>query len=87
VKQTLGYQQLQNAVQHVVGQALGVALANQGWSIKVVPGVEITLEKEGMALEPFVLISDIVSGKLSAEAWQRQCEEAKIADLDLGAAG
>jgi heat shock protein HtpX len=84
VKQTLGYQQLQNAIQHVVGQALGVALANQGWTIKVAPGEEITLEKEGLALEPFVLISDIISGKLSAEAWQRQCEEAKITHLDLG---
>jgi hypothetical protein len=61
-----------------------VALANQGWTVKVASGEEITLEKEGLTLEPFVLISDIVSGKLSAETWQQQCEEAKITDLDLG---
>jgi Zn-dependent protease with chaperone function len=83
--QPLTQQQLQSAVQHVVGQALVVALAGRQWTLKVTPGVEITLQKEAITLEPFVLISDLASGKLSAEAWQQQCEQAGIAGLDLAA--
>jgi heat shock protein HtpX len=68
-----------------VGAALALALAQQGWALESLPGLPITARRGAESVEPFTLIGALASGKLTPEAWQRQCAEIGLAGVALDA--
>jgi Zn-dependent protease with chaperone function len=66
-----------------VGAALAVALAGSGWTIESQPGAARALRRGGENLEPFGVIDDLASGKLTAEGWQERAKALGIANLRL----
>ena len=71
--------------QRLLGQALAVALARQGWILHALPG-ELYFQKDEIKLDPFMVASRLAADKLQPEAWREQCVAAGISDLDLGEA-
>jgi heat shock protein HtpX len=68
----------------VIGSALSVALHKMGWELRASPGEPVSASRGETILEPFDVLGKLVSRKLSAEEWRRQCEEAGLTGLDLG---
>lgn len=68
----------------VVGAALTMLLVARGGSAEAQPGQPITVTSGSRVVEPFGVLSSLASGKLTAEAWQQQCQELGIGGVDLG---
>jgi hypothetical protein len=71
--------------QAVLGAALTLTLVSQGWRPQALPGAPVAVSRGQDRLEPFVIAESLATGKLTAEAWSRQCAELGIRDADLGA--
>lgn len=69
----------------VIGAALMLALVARGWKAVAVPGRPAAAEHEGKQIEAFLILGSLSEGKLTGSDWQRQCEEAAICGVDLGA--
>jgi heat shock protein HtpX len=67
----------------VLAAAAAVALANAGWSIRALPGEEVTLEKDGHRLSPFIAVKQSAEDKSAAEEWQRVCVESGVSALRM----
>jgi Zn-dependent protease with chaperone function len=68
----------------VIGAALTVLLANRGAKADALPGQPIVVTVGTTTLEPFTALRSLAQNSLSAEVWQRQCNEFGIAGMDLG---
>ena len=67
-----------------LGAALLLVLHAQGWQLHAKPG-ELYLERDGLRIEPFPVVRGLGDGSEDAAAWLELCQQAGIADLDLGA--
>ena len=67
----------------LLGIALGLALVNCGWEIVTTPG-RFALRCGDKSLNNMRVVDEMVSGKLTAEAWTAQCRALGIANLPLG---
>jgi Zn-dependent protease with chaperone function len=63
--------------------ALGILLLRNGWKFGA-GGYLSTLYRGDDTLNPFVMVHELVSGKTSAEDWERKCVKNGIADEILG---
>jgi len=61
---------------------LGLSLFNHGWTIHKGPGV-FFLQRGDDRLNPFLVVEQLQSGKLSGQAWASQCRTLGIAHLPL----
>jgi len=69
----------------MAARALAAALLRNGWELSYFsPGQDYALKKDEMALTPSEWVWKLVSGEVTADAWQEQCRALGIADLDLG---
>lgn len=62
---------------------LTVNLARRGWSLSALPGAEVIAQNHTHQLQPFSQIKQLVSGELSADAWQELCAGAALSDIAL----
>jgi hypothetical protein len=70
----------------VVGAALALVLAHKGGKADAGPGNDISVTMGSTVLEPFGVLRSLAERKLTAEEWQRQCNELGIQGTDLGSA-
>jgi heat shock protein HtpX len=78
----LSVEQRTARAQKVVGMALGLLLLNNGWQIHSDPG-QFCLRSGTDSLNPFYIMRDIASGRLTKAAWRVQCEQLDIAGRAL----
>ncbi|MDA0799823.1 MAG: M48 family metallopeptidase [Chloroflexi bacterium] len=79
-------EELEGIAAQVIGAAVALTLARNGWTVKTDVGKEIGLHKDGMVIEPWTILGELsAEGEESSAAWQALCEKAGITDLDLGA--
>ena len=69
----------------VIGAALTAMLLADGASIDTTPGKTITITKGEITIEPFSIVTSLLTGKLTAETWRQQCAELGIAGKDISA--
>jgi heat shock protein HtpX len=67
------------------GIGLALALLNHGWTLHTAPAV-FYLSREADQLNPFLVMDQLMAGKLSAEDWRIQCRKLGIGHLMLAAA-
>jgi hypothetical protein len=72
------------AAVRVLGAGLILALRRAGWDLHVPVGEELFCERAGVRIKPFTIIQQLSAGELSEDEWQRECEQAGIAEMDLG---
>jgi heat shock protein HtpX len=68
-----------------VGASVALALHRLGWTVEADLGAEIRLRMGDAAIEPFRVVPQLADKTLTADAWQRTCDEAGLSQLDLGA--
>jgi Zn-dependent protease with chaperone function len=61
-------------VSRLVSAWLTVKLADVGFRVVAPPGLAVRVERDGRAVEPFLLVADLASGKMDAASWARLCE-------------
>jgi heat shock protein HtpX len=54
--------------------ALGLLMLENGWELQCSPGV-FHLERGQQTVNPFVVVNQMVAGKLSRDAWAQQCRD------------
>jgi Zn-dependent protease with chaperone function len=69
---------------YLAGAALVLALTARGFTLSALPGEEVTLTRDDLAIMPFALLDDLKSGKLSQSEWRERCVRAGLHGLDLG---
>jgi len=69
--------------QVTIGAALAVALVGSGWTLESLPGAVPVLHRGADRVEPFGIVEDLSSGKLSAQGWQERAGALGIANLRL----
>lgn len=67
------------------GAGLSLALVDQGWTLHSGPGV-FHLQRGTEQLNPFLVVEQLMSGKLTAPDWMAQCSALGIGRLQLGPA-
>jgi hypothetical protein len=67
----------------VLGAALALVLARRGWTIDATPGNHVTATHDGIVIQPFDAVRRMSARELGWEEWQRTCDAAGIADIDL----
>ena len=65
------------------GAGLSLALVDQGWTLHSGPGV-FHLQKGTEQLNPFLVIEQLMSGKLTVPDWMTQCSALGIGRVRLG---
>jgi hypothetical protein len=70
----------------VIGAAIAIQLHQLGWRISALPGEAVCLECDGVVVKPFDMVSALMAGTMTAEAWRDQCATAGIGGLELYAA-
>lgn len=78
-------QQRTQRAAHLFGAGLALALIDQGWTLHSGPGV-FHLQRDAEQLNPFVVIEQLMSGKLSAPDWITKCNALGIGRLVLAPA-
>lgn len=68
---------------YLFGAGLALAMLDHGWTLTSAPGV-FHLSRDGKTLNPFLIMEQLMAGKLSGADWGRQCIELGIAGLLLG---
>lgn len=63
--------------------ALAIALVRRGWQMPIQLGEPVTLECNGVEVQPFDMVHALADGTMSIEAWRDLCERAGISDLEL----
>jgi Zn-dependent protease with chaperone function len=53
----------------LLGAAVAVFLAREGWQLKATPGNDIALSRKGLDLFPFIAVRQLLKGESPAEAW------------------
>lgn len=74
---------IQGAVDYVLGMALSVMMANAGWNVTTQPGCDFSLVHSGKEARPLEMVRSLGNGSISAEGWQEICREQGMADLRL----
>ena len=69
---------------HILGAAIGVRLAQQGWEISAMPGEAIKLTKQDDEFKPFKMINDLFDKKITILDWRLMCEKIGIYEMPLG---
>jgi hypothetical protein len=69
---------------YLFGAALGLALIDQGWTLHSGPGV-FHLQRGTEELNPFSVMEQLMSGKLTKQDWILQCKTLDIGQLMIGA--
>jgi len=67
------------------GAGLGLALIDHGWTLHSGPGV-FHLQRGDEQLNPFSVVEQLMSGKLTRQDWIAQCNALGIGGLELGPA-
>jgi Zn-dependent protease with chaperone function len=67
------------------GAGLGLALLDHGWTLYSGPGV-FHLQRGDEQLNPFFVVEQLMSGKLTRQDWIAQCNALGIGRLELGPA-
>ena len=67
----------------VTGAALAILLLNSGATAETRPGKALTITLGGTAIEPFAVLAELASGKLTAEAWAQQCAQLGITGKEV----
>lgn len=67
----------------VLGSAIAVVLARQGWQLEVNPGADVVLKHEGKDIKPFAAVKQMVAGEMAKEEWGKICAEAGIGNEPL----
>jgi heat shock protein HtpX len=57
----------------VLGAALVLALAREGWSIEALPGELVATSSPGGQVKPFRLVDDLLAGDLDEAGWRDMC--------------
>ncbi len=83
-RSTISSEEIKQRAAGILAIALALTLSKTGWSLHAMPG-ELYFQRGDKSIEPFLVIDQLASGKLKAETWQQQCEEAGISRLDLAA--
>ncbi|CAG0951056.1 hypothetical protein ANRL3_00239 [Anaerolineae bacterium] len=80
---TLTHEEKKGAAASIAGMALTRALTRAGWRIDASPGLPIVVRCEEKEIEPLVVLTDLVNGKLTVDEWRQKCERLQIANLEL----
>jgi heat shock protein HtpX len=67
---------------HLFGAGLALAMIDQGWTLHSGPGT-FHLQRDAERLNPFAILEQLMSGKLSAEDWIAKCNALGIGRLVL----
>jgi Zn-dependent protease with chaperone function len=65
------------------GAALAVALVGTGWTLESLPGAAVVLRRGADRVEPFVVVQELLNGKLADQAWKEHAAALGIASLRL----
>ncbi|HET9215860.1 MAG TPA: M48 family metalloprotease [Terriglobia bacterium] len=84
-ERSLSDEQLLRTLAGAAGCALAATLAQQGFTLSCELGMPVSFRRDNLKLEPFTIASNLQSGALTPQEWQKQCLEAGIADVDLSA--
>jgi heat shock protein HtpX len=76
--------QAESLAHGVIGAALAVTSMQNGAQVNTMPGHPVAVTKGTCSIEPFVILRLLADGKLTSEAWLRQCDELGIKGKDLG---
>jgi heat shock protein HtpX len=68
----------------VLGSVLTVLLVSRGGKVQSDPGQAVRVTVGSTTIETFGILKSFSDSKLTAEEWQRQCQELGIAGMDLG---
>jgi hypothetical protein len=78
-------QQRTNRAAYLFGAGLGLAMIDQGWTLHSGPGV-FHLQRGDEELNPFTVMEQLMSGKLTTQDWIARCKALGIGQLMLGPA-
>lgn len=67
----------------ILGAAVSVKLARQGWKISAMPGETIKLTNQEDEFEPFKAVNDLFEKNLTSLAWREMCQKAGIYETVL----
>ena len=67
----------------LLGIGLGVLLADHGWEARAQPGL-LELQRGSERVNPFALVQELRSGKLSVQEWAERCRVWGIAGEPIG---
>ena len=73
-----------NFLEGLLGAAVAVRLANEGWQLKANPGNDVALSRGGVDVFPFIAVRKVLEGEPTADAWGRVCAAVR-GDAVLGA--
>jgi len=76
-------QQRTQRAAHLFGAGLALALIDHGWTLHSGPGV-FHLQLGAEQMNPFLVLEQLMSGKLSAQDWVGRCNALGIGRLMLG---
>ena len=68
----------------VFGAALCLALAARQWTLHALPGEDVMLTNGALEIRPYHAFFDLAQERVSAAQWEALCQEAGIAQIDLG---
>jgi Zn-dependent protease with chaperone function len=68
----------------VIGSALAFILHNKGWSVETFPGESVYFKHDGLSMDPFNVLTDLSSGKLTEADWDEICRNAGIENINIG---
>ena len=66
-----------------IGAALAVSLVTSGWRLESLPGAAPALYRGDDCVEPFGIVEDLSTGKLTEQGWQERAGALGIANLQL----
>jgi heat shock protein HtpX len=69
----------------LIGAALAIILAREGWQLHATPGNDVALSREGADIFPFVVVRQLLEGGSTADSWGKLCT-AVNGDVVLGTA-
>lgn len=66
-----------------IAAALAVALVGSGWSVESLPAAEPVLRRGADSLAPFLVVQELLEGKLADQAWKQRAAALGIGNLRL----
>jgi len=66
--------------------AIGVALLPLGWTPEKRPDSEVSLNRDGLKLQPWSELNAMTGGRITRAEWRARCVDLGIADVPLAAA-
>jgi Zn-dependent protease with chaperone function len=71
------------AASSILGCAIAVALAEDGWAVDARPGIQVTLSKGDHSIQPFAVSTRLGAGEMTAEEWTAECGRVGVVDRAL----